>query len=198
MLFNYNNCLSCKKKIDDVKITLHQLFPANICNKICEYNVHCKYCHLLVEDERKFSKHRQEENVSKIELQLRFFQLYNKPPFEWKDVKKVKVQKLNAIIDNNGNDDIMFNKAMKSYFNLMYIMFIKDYIPAIGNKEKLKNETKHLSEIYFSYYKGFYREFSLIKLIIYEYLLALIGNDIEYIDLEDIHNYLDEIFPKIK
>ena len=30
----------------------------------------------------------------------------------------------------------------------------------------------------------------------YEYILELIGDDIEYMDIEDIHNYLDEILPK--
>ena len=197
MLFNYSKCKCCKNNKNDVKITLHHLLPVNICNMICDYNVHCKYCHLLLNDEFKFSKHKQEENASKIELQIGFFQLYNKPPFEWKDVKKVKVKKMNELIDNNENDDIMFNKAMKCYFFHFYRRFNRDYILAVGHKEKLKDETNHLSESFFPYYECSYRDISLIKLILYEYLLELIGSDIEYIELEDIHNYLDEIFPKL-
>ena len=197
MLFNYGKCECCKNNKNDVKITLHHLLPVNMCNMICDYILHCEYCNSLLEDDIKFTKHKQEENVSKIELQIRFFQLYNKPPFEWKDVKKVKVQKMNELIDNNGDDDIMFKKAMKSYFNGLYRYFNRDYLPHVGHKENLKYETDHLTEEYFPYYKCRYRDFSLIKLILYEYLLALIGSDIEYMELEDIHNYLDEIFPKL-
>ena len=88
MLFNCSNCLSCKRNVDEVKITLHQLSPSNICNKICEYNVHYEHCHSLVEDERRFSKHRQEENVSKIELQLRFFTYITNHHLNTKTCKK--------------------------------------------------------------------------------------------------------------
>ena len=200
MLFNYSKCKCCKDNKNDVKITLHHLLPVNICNMICDYNVHCKYCHSLLDDELKFSKHRQEENTSKIELQIRFFQLYNKPPFERRDVKKVKVKKMNELIDNNKNDDIMFNKAMKCFFFHFYGHFNKNYLPAVGHKNRLKDETRYFNESsvsFFPYYKYNYREASLVKLILYEYLLALIGSDIEYIELEDIHSYLDEIFPKL-
>ena len=103
---------------------------------------------------------------------------------------------MNAIINNNGDDDIMFKKATKHYFNGMNKYFNRNYLPAVGNKERLKNRTNHLSEEYFSYYKCIFRDFSRIKQIIYEYLLALIGYDIEYIDLEDIHNCLDDLFPQ--
>ena len=73
MLFNYSHCVCCKKGMNNTKLTLHNILPVNICNRICEYNVYCDYCKLLVEDERKFSKLKQEEDVSKIELQIRFF-----------------------------------------------------------------------------------------------------------------------------
>ena len=82
-------------------------------------------------------------------------------------------------------------------FFYTYRTFNKDFLPNVGYKENLKNEIKYRDEDYFPYYKNMYRQFSLIKLIIYKYLLALIGPDIEYIELEDIHNYLDEIFPKL-
>ena len=52
-------------------------------------------------------------------------------------------------------------------------------------------------KVFFPYYKYSYSESSLTKLILYEYLLALIGSDIDYLELEDIHSYLDEIFPRL-
>ena len=50
-----------------------------------------------MEDERKFAKHKHDD-VSKIELQIISFQLYNKQPFELKDVKKNQSSK-NEYID---------------------------------------------------------------------------------------------------
>ena len=41
MLFNYNKCECCKNSMNDVNITLYKLLPANLCNKISEYNVYC-------------------------------------------------------------------------------------------------------------------------------------------------------------
>ena len=73
MLFNYSKCECCKNKKNDVKITLHYLLPVNICNIIYGYILHYEYCNLLLEGEIKFTKHKQEENVNKIELQIRFF-----------------------------------------------------------------------------------------------------------------------------
>lgn len=196
MLFNYSKCECCKNNKNDVKITLHHLLPVNMCNMICDYILHCKYCNSLLEDEIKFTKHKQEENVSKIELQIRFFQLYNKPPFEWKDVKKVKIQKMNAIIDKSVCDDIMFKKAMKSYFSFWCRLFTKTYLPAVGHKERLRDETKWHQGEAFPYYKSLFKDDMIVKFLIYEYLLALIGSDIEYMELDDLHNYLEDIFPK--
>ena len=48
----------------------------------------------------------------------------------------------------------------------------------------------------FPHYNCDYRDDMLLKFMIYEYLLALIGKDTNYLELEDIHDYLDEIFPK--
>lgn len=78
---------------------------------ICDYILRCEYCHSLLDDELKFTKCKQEENVSNIELHIRFFQLYDKPPFEWKNVKKVKIETMKKML-NGGDDDVMFKKAM--------------------------------------------------------------------------------------
>ena len=195
MLFNYSHCVCCKKGMNNTKLTLHNILPVHICNKICEYNVYCDYFKLLVEDERKFSKLKQEEDVSNIELQIRFSYLFNKPPFEHKDVKNVKVSKMNALIDNIDVDDVKFKKAMKSYFKSMYSTFNKKIFPFVGKKKMLIENIFPWAEQVFPYYNCDYRDDMLLKFIIYEYLLALIGNDIDYMELKDIHKYLDEIFP---
>ena len=35
-----------------------------------------------------------------------------------------------------------------------------------------------------------------MKLILYEYILALIGDNLHLMELQDIHDYLDAIFDK--
>lgn len=196
MLFKYSHCRCCQNDMNEMKMTLHNILPVNICIKICEYNVYCKYCRLLVEDERKFSKLKQKEGVSKIELHIRFLTLFNKPVFEPKDLKHVKIQKMNTIIDNSDDDDIRFKKVMKSFFRMMYHWFNRHILPSIGDKDLFKDNTDIWRNSEFQYYNYYYRDQMLIKFIVYEYLLALIGNDIDYMELEDIHDYLDEVLPK--
>lgn len=78
---------------------------------------------------------------------------------------------------------------MKSCFNWLCRYCAKDYFPFIGNKSILKEETKNLKDEYFSYYKYKLRDNMIAKFIIYEYLLALIGNDL-YVLME----YYDEVW----
>ena len=197
MLFSYSHCRCCKKDMNETKMILHNILPVNVCNRICEYNVYCEYCNLLVENERRFSKLKQKKGVSKIELQIRFFTLFNKPVFEPNDLKKIKIQKMNTIIDNSlDDDDIRFKKVMKAFFRTSYQQFNIFIFSSIGDKEELKHLTDLWHNSEFLYYNYCYRDLMLVKFIIYEYLLALIGNDIDYMELEDIHDYLDEIIPK--
>ena len=44
MLFTYKNCGCCKKEMTDLKDLLNNIFPAGICDEICDYNLHCTKC----------------------------------------------------------------------------------------------------------------------------------------------------------
>lgn len=196
MLFNYSHCRCCKKEMNETKMTLHNILPVNVCNRICEYNVYCEYCNLLVENEHRFSKIKQEAGVSKIELQIRYFTLFNEPVFEYKELKNVKIQKMNTVIDNSVCEDIRFKKVMKSYFRMMYYWFNKHILPSIGNKKKLKKTTSAWKDTEFQYYNSCYRDHTIIRFILLEYLWALIDIDIDFMEFDDITNYLDEVLPK--
>ena len=82
---------------------------------------------------------------------------------------------------------------MKSYVRQNYgnVRMAILYAPF---KDGLMNEIEHTKNSDFFYRSKPYPENILLKLIIYEYVLALIGDNIDYIELEDIHKYLDEIF----
>ena len=196
MLFNYSHCKCCKKEINEMRMILHNILPVNVCNKICEYNVYCEYCILLVKNERKFSKIKQEAGVSKIELQIRYFTLFNEPVFEYKELKNIKIRKINTAIDNSACEDIRFKKVMKSYFRIMYCWFNKYILPSIDNKQKLKDTTRAWKNTEFQYYNSCYRNHTIIRFILLEYLWALIDINIDFMEFEHIPNYLDEVFPK--
>ena len=48
MLFTYGNCRCCKNESANVKIVLNNLFPAGICDMICDYNTHRLKCNNLI------------------------------------------------------------------------------------------------------------------------------------------------------
>ena len=43
-LFNYSKCECCNNKKNETNLTLYNLLPANLCNRISEYNVYCNQC----------------------------------------------------------------------------------------------------------------------------------------------------------
>ena len=54
MLFTYKNCGCCKKEMTDLKDLLNNIFPAGICDEICDYNLHCSKCKNLNDKERRY------------------------------------------------------------------------------------------------------------------------------------------------
>ena len=52
-LFNYSKCECCNNKKNDINFTLYNLLPANLCNKISEYDVYCSQC-CITRDLEKF------------------------------------------------------------------------------------------------------------------------------------------------
>ena len=54
MLFTYKNCRCCKKEMTDIKVLLNNIFPAEICNEICDYNLYCSKCKDLYDKERTY------------------------------------------------------------------------------------------------------------------------------------------------
>ena len=76
MLFNYNKCECCKCKMNDVSLTLHHLLPANVCNKISEYNVYCNQCCITRDLGQVFLEEHKDKGYKKFQLTLKFFMQY--------------------------------------------------------------------------------------------------------------------------
>ena len=193
-IFNYSKCDTCMKFRNDTKIELYKMFPVEICERIGDCNVYCTECSSVRCREVDFLKTNLENTrMSKTERQILFFKIENDHPFYARDSRKVKVQKMNRVLDNA---DPELKKVMKSYFNVAFRYLSRDVIPNLAYKESLREEVKDYHKEFFPYYNQHYNEAILIKMILYEYLLALMGDDLRFIELEDIHEYLDDIFKK--
>ena len=193
MLFNHDECMACCSKQNEISLTLFHKFPAGVCDNIASFLV-CSHCDVMVKRETEFEKkcRGQWNDCSKVELQLKFFTIYNEPPFNKSDLQKVKFQKLQDVIVRNADDDS--KKVMVSFMKIAFWSFRTETIPYIDSKKEPKKIAKRHQNQYYPYYKKEYPDNILIKLILYEYILELVGGDIMYMELEDIHEYLDEIF----
>ena len=77
-LFNYSKCKCCNNKNNDIILTLYYVLPANLCNKISEYNVYCNQCCITRDLEHFFVKEHKDKGYTKFQLQLKFFMIYQK------------------------------------------------------------------------------------------------------------------------
>lgn len=193
MMFNYNVCPICKDMKNDVKLTLYHMFPTVVCDNIGDCNVYCSGCSRMRRNEVNFLKYAYTKGYEKIELQIRYFNLYNPSVFHVNDVKKIRVEKMSKIINTNADDD--FKKLMISYFIHRYRMFKDSWFLHIGCKKMLRELVEEKTfDIPWSYYNKMCKDRVLVKLILYEYILETIGDDIVFIEIDDIHKYLDDIF----
>ena len=65
-LFKFCECEACKQKCNNAKLSLHQLLPANVCEKHGEYNhqCECQRIQMLREKENKFIKEQYHKDLT--------------------------------------------------------------------------------------------------------------------------------------
>ena len=207
MLFNYNKCEWCKGKKNDVSLTLHRLLPANVCDKISEYNVYCNQCCIARDLEKFFIKEHKDKGHTKFQLQLKFFLTYQKrsPVCFYHNIARKSFEK--EIDEFFSDEDLIrrFGGELSIKPSKPFVKKFRDMFEAIDwhllSKEKIKevlNEfgaTKH-SILY--YYSTKNKLCLLINLFFWEYIYAIIGKEnIKYIDIDDIDKYVDYIFEGI-
>ena len=135
----------------------------------------------------------QNTSMSTIEQQLLFFKLNNEHPLYAPDSRKAKIQKMNHVWDNV---DFELEKVMTSYFKFSYRDICICFIKCFAYKKTSGIWSTQYYRRDFTYYKERFNEATLIKLISYEYILALIGDKFHFVELEDIHDFLDEMFDR--
>ena len=72
-LFKYSEGKCCKSKGKDVSFAFYNVLPANICNKISEYNLYCNQCCITRELEKFFLEEHKDKGYTQFQLQLKFF-----------------------------------------------------------------------------------------------------------------------------
>ena len=136
MLFTYGNCKCCKNESANVKVLLNNIFPAGICDMICDYNTHCFKCNNLIFKENEYIK---EENPSKriphylkhteplttTGRQIHFFQTEMPSPIFLSNTNKTNVRRMRREIDV-----LMDTLALKMEFqhNKLKLQAIKSYV----------------------------------------------------------------------
>lgn len=198
MLFNLKTCGRCHGGNSNLKLSLWNILPKEICDKIDECNALCDKCHHMRIKQtkfiRKWTTHLYYRCESKAELIIKWFELNNGRPFTINKPQH-EMDTLIKIIDNS--DKTLIN-VLKSFARNKNGVLDYDIIWSLHYKISYKNSLiekyQNLKTQTYFYRKKPYPENILMKMIFYEFILVMIGDDIHYIELEDIHQYLDDIF----
>ena len=138
MLFTYKNCGCCKKEMTNIKVLLNNIFPAGICDEICNYNLHCSKCKELNDKENKYinQKYRYKQ-LTIPENQINFFKTQMPTPIYLSNTRRVNLRTFRKEIDN-----VMDNDNVKEQFkkNKLFLSAVKSYV-----KKEWKS-THHIME----------------------------------------------------
>ena len=198
MLFNLNKCQRCKNEKINVKLTMSNIFPQEICQKIIDCNVLCEKCHAIKTQQNKFitkwTTHLYFRCESKIELQLKWIELKNGKPFT-KNAPHYEIDTLRKILENA---DKPYIHVLKSFAYENGSFHELDIICSLHCKISYKSELiklyHNLKTKTYLYRRKPYPQNILMKKIFYEYILAMIGDEMYYFEMKDINQYLDDIF----
>ena len=208
MLFDYSRCEECKKhkaQLNDIKLTLCNKLPPQICNAIGEYGGCCEKCTEMKLNEKEFMKQQKNSNLDKFELQIKFFRIYhyNKMPIEFYSASRQTLTKqINDFYSNEGlverfggeryvKPDRAFVKQNRELFKYLDLN--------LTNRTELINlfrvfEIKE--RVFFHYNIGFSVE-NIVKLFIIEFLYAIIGEDYFQYFSEDLGDMIVEHYDPI-
>ena len=206
-LFNYSKCECCNNKNNDINFTLYNLLPANLCNKVSEYDVYCSQCCITRDLEKFFVEEHKDKGYTKFQLQLTFFMKYQKrcPVCFYHTIDRESFEKE---IDEFFNNKDLIKRFGGTSAIKPYKAFVKKFrgmFDAIDwhllSKDKINevlNEFKITKYHVWSYYNTKYQVWLLVNLFFWEYIYSIIGKDnIKYIDIGDIDKYVDYIFEDI-
>ena len=116
--------MGCRNESADVKVLLNNMFPAGICDMICDYNLHCFKYSMLNFKEKDYIKITYDRYTT-VEKQIDFFQTEMPTPIYVSDSNRTNVRAMRREIDV-----LMGTMALKERFkhNKLYLQAIKPYV----------------------------------------------------------------------
>ena len=214
MLFTYKNCGCCKKEMTNVKVLLNNIFPAGICDEICDYNLHCEKCKDLNDRERRyidFNYHfdyLKDKELTKVEKTIYFFKTrMEKSPIYLSNTNRTNVRTMKKEID-----DLMDTYKLKQEFqkDKVYLQAIKSYVKnnwkftyhILKNFHDLNfiNKSKRERCWWFPNVERTFmfrnREFkikNILEIFLREYTKELLNGYEKYFDVEEVKEHLQKV-----
>ena len=214
MLCTYKNCGCCKKEMTDIKVLLNNIFPAGICDEICNYNLHCSKCKDLNDKERRYINFNyhfdyfNDKELTRVEKQIYFFKTrMEKSPIYLSNTNRTNTRQMKREIDV-----LMDTSKLKQEFkhNKLFLMAIKSFV-----KREWKTTyhfLKHFHDLtYMKYCKNKRewwfpqndwtytfrnREFQvkdILEIFLREYLEELFKGCEKYCNLTEIQEHLQKV-----
>ena len=200
-ILDYSKCHQCKHiRTRQNKETFNKILPEEIGNIIQSFNC-CSNCEHLInlENHYYFEEHPLTHNLSTFEKQL--FILNDRDNIDvyfTDDNVETKKQKLVNIFKNSNNP---YKKVIIYFIKNRQVRFFEKFdeiVDFIHNKKTMYHITTqtNILRLNYSYYNKTYPDKVLFKNIMYEFLINFIGNDINYLNLDELQEHLNEIFDK--
>ena len=205
MSFNYNKCKQCNNYKNNSKVILNNILPAGICDKICEYNISCKKCQWLFEKENEFIEKHLDKNhkYTNVALQMLIIDKYFPFRISISDADKIVKYHIDQVFDKYYVKKIFLKQesrqAIKSFCK-KHCWFIQCLVPLIFNQQDFKIIINaHRQNIFnrdYKYRNKYHSVEAILWLFFNEYIRDRITDAeyFEYIDFEEIEDYLNEIF----
>ena len=116
----------------NLKVLLNNIFPAGICDEICNYNLHCSKCKDLNDKERRYINFNyhfdyfKDKELTRVEKQIYFFKTrMEKSPIYLSNTNRTNTRQMKREIDV-----LMGTFKLKQEFqhNKLFLMAIKSFV----------------------------------------------------------------------
>ena len=211
MLFTYKNCGCCKKEMTNVKVLLNNIFPAGICDEICDYNLHCSKCKDLNDRERRyidFNYHFdyfEDKESTRIEKIIYFFKTrMEKSPIYLSNTNRLNVRTMKREIDDLMDTYKLKQEFQKDKVDLQAIKsnnwtFTYHILKNFHDLNFLHNSKRERRWWFPNVERTFMfrnREFKIkdiLEIFLREYIEELFNGYEKYLDKEEINEHLQKV-----
>jgi len=207
MLFTYKNCGCCKNEMTNIKVLLNNIFPAGICDEICNYNLHCFKCKNLNLKENEFQKEHKGKHLTTSEKQILFFKTEMPTPIYLSNTCRVNLRTFRKEIDT-----VLDNKSLKEQFkkNKLFLSAVKSFVKKewkythhiMENFHDLEGMKlfRHLrvwwfpdGERHYMFRNREYKIKDLWEVFLREYMKQLLNGYENYCNLTEIEEHLQKV-----